>query len=904
MFCVKHIVFLLIFSSFSFESIGQTHSSINLGYLSTNSSENYFFKAPLNIQFNDAIFNNENWLVGISNELNGEFIEGTNFQSIELSNSVAISYRFRHFGKGRLGFFGSVGWISGTHHQNFDILYFNPEINDESVEPSRFKSERNIVDVSVGISFNTNSKSNLFIDAGPIIQYVSYNPVTATVRDFSFDYEAKESFIIPGFSISSQLLFNPKSTLALGVYAEGKLLLIDDAMAANFGIGLSVSLNHRKKLPNQQETLIIDQVESVKLPTRRNLPDYWKNMDFNYQLDYNQRKLSTTFPSINLNRKRINDIVFYQFQNDTIYIHNPENHIPEIGNEYSSKAKISSIQNYLIRPNFLLIADSELDNQVNVLSFNTEDTQQTIYVIKDHSYDFSYYYPELERKISDGQSRANKARVAKEAKLNERDSLLRLMDSLDLRYNELVFINKILDNYPDVLGDKIRNILDSIADAGDHSSMANNIITETKNKKNDCENRIAELKSELAKRKNDCAELENAIEKAISKLTSAYLMKMGITAEITLDGEGGYNLKFTGVMLHSYDKTSKKSRDEIRQMRKDLSNLIDALEACKNDTNRLEQAIQDTKNLCDDYDSEISEQEDAINDAADQSAILKSAIEDICESIKKALENLLNKWCEDHPDLCDFKDELKALLNDKCPTNAQEWEDFWNDFNNIINKKKALESKIASDISDTEKDYDDNSKDIDTLDDDLSDALSDISDAQNEIAKKAQAEADAARIAAEEKRKRDAVRANRAKKDQEIKDLIDDIKNGSAGDDAFEDLVELIGLGALDDLTGNTKIGTIIGGLLVLKDQPECVCPIFVALKSALGAAQRGASFEVLAHADDFIKKWKECANLPSLPMSISEGADTLADAIENMTREQRANAINGLESALKLNCK
>lgn len=904
-----HIIIFLALIGFMSLGRAQTMSSINAGYLSSDSKENFYFKTPSSTKFNDAIFNNEQWFVGISSALNGEFVESANFQSIELSNDIAINYKLRHFGAGRLGFFGALGWVSGFHKQNFDVVFFDSEINETAIATGQFNSHRNIFDFQTGISLNLSSKSNFFIDTGPIVQYVAYEPVTATIRDFSFQYTNKETYVIPGFGISTQYLLNPKNTIAFGVYAEGKLLLIDSEVALVFGLGASVVLNHRNKkvLPMPEIPSPIHDLAADNTTKINQIPNYLINANFASKLEFGNNTLENTYVSAFTKRPnvlKLEDLILYQFDDLPVYVPNPYNYIPEVEKFALNNLKFVQPSPYTLLPNFLSFDANHLNEEVTALSIKTDQTEQSVYIIKSLNFNSFTNYPDLERKIAGGQSRASEARAAKEQKLKERDSILKVYDSLENRYNQLVYIDKILDDYPDRFKGEINEILDSLASAGTKESMAQIIISKTEAQKDDCLKKTEALEDQLKNRKKKCIELEEAIYKAVSKLEFAYFFKMAITAEVSLDGKGGFSVKFTSVMLDHYDKTTRKSRKEISQMRKDLQALLDELEACKKETEQLRDAIESTKKLCEELNSQIDLQQAVVDGAQDYASILQDQLEYWCEALKSALKNRLQKYCDDNPDLCNFKNELEVFLARDCPKNKAEWEAFWNEFQDILGKKKSLESDIKSDLEDLENEYDNNLDETDALDNDLQDALADIADAQAEAASRSKAEADADRVAAEEKQKRDAARADRIKKEEEIRDLIDDIKNGEVGEDAIEDLVKLIGLGVLDDLTGNAKIGTIIGGLLVLKDQPDCVCPIFVALKSALAAAQRGDDMQILIYANEFIKLWKDCGNLPILPTSIMEGTAELTKAIKNMTREQIAYAVNGLESAIKLNCK
>src|SRR5690606_37452722 len=125
-----------------------------------------------------------------------------------------------------------------------------------------------------------------------------------------------------------------------------------------------------------------------------------------------------------------------------------------------------------------------------------------------------------------------------------------------------------------------------------------------------------------------------------------------------------------------------------------------------------------------------------------------------------------------------------------CPKTKVEWEAFWDKFNDLLGKKIDLEQAIQDEMEQTEEDYDNNVAESDRADDEIGEGLKEVKDAENEAVARRKDEKRAARIAAEEKRKRDEERRKRKEKEQKIKDLIKRIKDGEdVGDDALKDLL-------------------------------------------------------------------------------------------------------------------
>ncbi|PTM10205.1 MAG: hypothetical protein DA407_04140, partial [Bacteroidetes bacterium] len=275
----------------------------------------------------------------------------------------------------------------------------------------------------------------------------------------------------------------------------------------------------------------------------------------------------------------------------------------------------------------------------------------------------------------------------------------------------------------------------------------------------------------------------------------------------------------------------------------------------------------------------------------------------ICDEIQRLLARLKH-WCIQHPEHCDFLDDIETMM-ESCPKTPEEFDDFWTVFDALLKKKKALEDNLAKAANDAQKEMDDIEGDVTDLENEIAGITEEKQKKAQEDAERkqkiAQAEAEeaakAAADAAEGKKKRD----QQKKDDEKVKDLIKKAKSDEAGDDAFEDLITGLGLDRLDDVTGNLKLGKLIGGLLVIKDQPDCVCPLLAALLSAIKAKKDGGYIGL--HVEAYIQAWNECANLSNIVASVSLGGSELTDAINGMTKDQVNKALEALNQAVRIQC-
>lgn len=888
----------------------QTTSTVSGGIRTAHSNENFFFKTPTAPFFTESIYNNPLWLEGIHSQITGEFMEISAMGEASLTNSVALHYRFRHFFNSGSGLFSGIGYLSAAHKQNFEVLYFNFQTENLRQITGTFESNRNSIDFHLGYSLRPFQKTDLIIDAGPMLQWVKYKPVEAQVGSYRFEWEGQTEYWLPGAALQVSYDFIPESNFTVGLSGEVRGVIIDKNITPFAGISLQLSYYHSRPHPTFDEPLSL--VSQTPLPggVQRTLPFYLTR--YQVLLDsavISQNTLSVSYTSAFMDEHTVQStepfdgIVFLDAEE--VFINNTQNETYELSHQIPGTAPVAfQTQDYNVYPQFIVINNLSETESSFLIHLQSETSARTVIVYNNSTQEALSSYPDLDRKIKDGKSKVSSGRERKERLRVKRDSILAHYDSLEQKYRQLAYIDKILERYPPVFKERVQGILDSLEKYGERRETAVDKINQIKAEKEDCENRKDEISGLLADQENECKKLREEVEAAIRKLESAYLMKMGITATITLDGVGGYSVTFNDVMLNEYDKTTRRTRDEIRKMRRELKVLTQKLKECEDQQAHLLEQLDALADLCETLKEKEETAKEEQGDASSTYNAYEQELKDLCDSIKKAVTAMLQKWCDENPSICDFNEELEDVLNNDCPKTKEEWEAFWDKFNDLLGKKIDLEQAIQNEMEQTEEDYGNNVAESDKADDEIGDGLKEIFDAENEAVARRKDEARASKTAADDKRKRDEERRKRKEKEQKIKDLIKRIKDGEdVGDDALKDLLIMTGLALLDEATGDLKIGTIIGGLLVVKDQPDCVCPMLIALKNAIAAANRGDRLEAGIFANEFIRLWKDCGNLPHIS-SIMEGSNFLTDAIMDMTKEQKQQALEALQSAINVNCK
>ena len=333
-------------------------------------------------------------------------------------------------------------------------------------------------------------------------------------------------------------------------------------------------------------------------------------------------------------------------------------------------------------------------------------------------------------------------------------------------------------------------------------------------------------------------------------------------------------------------KITSKHRRALKTHKKTLENLEDA----KDDCAQLAEALSKAK------DAKAN---------ADYKAAKELELEEQCEQLKRILKRLKN-WCNNNPEHCDFMDDINDLLA-TCPKTADELDDFWDDFDALIKKKKELEDKLGKATKDAQDD-------MDEIDDDVTGLENDISNLKEKKRKKyledqarkqkiAQAEAKEAAAAKAAADKRKKKKKQQKKADDKIKDLIKKAKSDAAGDDAFKNLLKGMGLDLLDEATGNAKLGKIIGGILVVKNMPDCACKMFEMLQQAVRAQLNGQDLFRYVFTNEYLRQWNSCANLPVFS-SIMIGSEELSEAIGGMSKAQCRKTIEALDQAMRVQCK
>lgn len=489
------------------------------------------------------------------------------------------------------------------------------------------------------------------------------------------------------------------------------------------------------------------------------------------------------------------------------------------------------------------------------------------------------------------------------------DALKRKKEAED-QQNELIEIDKILDSVKNTYKDKLGKIIDSLQNL--KKELPNNKIDTSALKKavsdaqarvDDCKKRLENLKAKQEELKKQLEADKKALQDAWDEYAETY-DDHGMETSSSFDDEGNFKSHVKLKKMTDYERDQFWNDSDIRG---ELSvEYHKALKAYRNTLKKhkaIPEQISEAQDDCDKLEKALQDAKDAQANG-DLAAATELKVEDICEQIKRLLGRLWH-WCAKHPDYCTTGDVDNIRI--QCPKTPEELEDFWNDFDDLIKKKKGIEDDFAKAANDAQDDINDNENDLDDILEGIDSLEKEkarrAAEALERARKKAEAEAAeaAAAKAAADKRKQE--RNKQKKKDKEIKDLIKKAKSDDAGTDAFKNLLKGMGLSLLDDATGAGKVGTLIGGILVVKDMPDCACKMFEMLEQAIAAQLRGEDLFRDVFTNEYLRTWNNCANLPVFS-SIMIGSKELSEAIGGMSKAQCRKAIDALDQAQRVQCK
>ena len=488
------------------------------------------------------------------------------------------------------------------------------------------------------------------------------------------------------------------------------------------------------------------------------------------------------------------------------------------------------------------------------------------------------------------------------AAAEERDALERERARLQEELKALRLVNRYLDSYfgPDDV-DAIKDLIKRreailAGTAQDDAEALDDALADKKARLAEVESELAAKKAALEQLKADHAALKTAIRTQFHTTRRTIGDNMG-TLEIRDDG---VDYTITGLLVVNdgrdvikYGPSSKRYREEkakLDQMIEDLENLWKQIQDCEKEIADLEaekEALEENIAKLENAAGEVEETDEVLDDYFDP---LRSPHAPHIPDLLAELERLGYGWLAD----------LFRALFDGVPRTCEEFDAFLEKLQELRDRKHAREAEIEDEIDDLEGGIADAERREAEAEERRRAAEEEARRLEEELRRaeeEARLEAEEAYRRAQEEAAREAERRRREEEEQRRLDELR--RRAQAGDEgALLELLEALGLTLLDEVTGDLRLGTILGGLLTVAEIPECTCKILKATR-ALFAESRNELIDI--YANEVIRQWRECANLPTIS-SVELGAVQLAQAVKQVPREQRRRIVAALDRALRLN--
>lgn len=508
----------------------------------------------------------------------------------------------------------------------------------------------------------------------------------------------------------------------------------------------------------------------------------------------------------------------------------------------------------------------------------------------------------LQRRIRDAENARGQAIADGAAIAEELDGLRRERDRLARELEALRLVNKYLDSYfgPDdvkAIKEQIKRREAILAGAAqDDEDALDEALADKKARLEQVSKDIEAKGAKLAKLKADHAALKEAIR------TQYHLTRRTVGDNMgTLDiKDDGVDYTITGLLVVrggqgviQYAPISKRYREEkakLDEMIQDLEDLWQQIQDCEKELADLEaekKALEENIAKLENAAGEVEETDEVLDDYFDPE---HSPYAPHIPDLLKALEELGYGWLADL-----FRD-----LFGSTPRTCEEFDAFLAKLAALRDQKHAREAELRDAISELERRIADAARRAAEAEERRRAAEDDLRRKEEELraaeeAARRDAE-DAYRRAQEEARREAELRRQQEELARRLEELRRRAQEGDEG--ALQELLESLGLTLLDEVTGNLKLGTILGGLLTVAEIPECTCKILKAMR-ALFAESHGDFIDL--YANEVIRQWRECANLPTIS-SVELGATQLAQAVKRVPRQQRQRIVAALDRAMKLN--
>ena len=278
-------------------------------------------------------------------------------------------------------------------------------------------------------------------------------------------------------------------------------------------------------------------------------------------------------------------------------------------------------------------------------------------------------------------------------------------------YNELVYIDAVLETLPKVYGDTLTKLTDSLKRFQQKVPQLPD-VDELKKRVADleaalkaCQEHLQALQQEQKDLQKELPEIEQQQSDAVQSILDCFKNAGYDYAGHTSRKDGvfgyGYAAVKNGVDVGGIPAQCLKTVSEAKNKIKDLQKRHDEVSKRLKEIPR---EIDAAKADCDRLSKELSQAKETLRkgtNAIIEYGFINADMAEICRQLRGSLDVLV-RFCKQHPDVCSAENMVEQLLAD-CPQPK-----LWDDFNRLMNYKKGVEDGMKKQADDAQRQVDKN----------------------------------------------------------------------------------------------------------------------------------------------------------------------------------------------------
>jgi hypothetical protein len=692
----------------------------SVNYFYPSNKENSCLIIPEITDFNQKILSDPVIYQSISQGLGGEFMEVLSYDDYSSSRipslGIMLGYNFLNGMYLRI----QTQWMKGTHSRGFSAEYFSIETEMPEPVSGSFEANWSELDFLLGTGYKTRTKVPVLIEGGALLLTRKYSYVEANIADTRFEVSEVSKGTHPGFYLSAGIQVLPEKAVSLEFLVHLKNWFKDGQMITNPGVGVSLAWNIGKN-SKQTDTKHTENTNTIT-PTLY-YPNDYALLFKGEELVYSDQEMVPNV-SDNFIIGRSPDLLELYAGQDVELLVIPETEPFVVYSDIYVLGKQDTFRIDL-QPNLMISKPGilfALPDSIETGFYTTEviyehdpsgiDTLKFPFIINNYQEEWleemtddehhllNTFSMDIERLKRHGRNIKRKL----DSLYHARDSIYWGAEEDSIRYIQLKELDRRLDFLPTYYKNKVDEILDSLdklkndyPGITDPSGLAQG-VKDAEKEAQDCEDKTTALENELKENDERYSELKEAQDAILEQIHKLFT-ENGFTGSYGYHPNGRYHYGYTGSEGNTNtDYGNLPWEKEVAKLKKELKKLNKDYMECLERSKKIPEMIAENEDRC-------AEMQEAIARAKEDQArgdvyeALKGDLEEKCDWAKRALKKL-KEWCDANPDNCHFGDKIDDLLKRDCPQTRDEWDDFWNDIEDLLNDKKALEDQLKKDSRD------------------------------------------------------------------------------------------------------------------------------------------------------------------------------------------------------------